>query len=102
MSDDQSRQTLERLGQVRPFGICIPHLRPEVQCVAQSRVDLSWESYSEWFIYSFSSTKRPSQTGLMPMSFLQTKANPDFPFRRAKRNKIRGEEKQRAALGTGI
>lgn len=99
LSDDQNRQTLECLGQVRPFGICIPHLRPEVQCSAQSRVDLSWESYSEWLIYSFSSTKRPSQTGLMPMPFLQTKANPDFPFRRAKRNKIRGGRKAACSFG---
>lgn len=75
------------------------HSCPEVLRSAQSNVNLFWESCSEWFIYSFSSTKRPSQTRLMPMSFLQSKIHPNFPFRRAKKNKIGGEEKQHEACG---
>lgn len=64
-----------------------------VQCIG-----LVGESCSEWFIYPFSITERSSQTGLMPILFLWHKTHPDFPFRRAKRNKVE-KKKQHAALG---
>lgn len=42
-----------------------------VQCISLFR-----ESYSEWFIYSFSIVERSSQTGPMPILFLQSKTHP--------------------------
>lgn len=63
-----------------------------VQCISLLR-----ESYSERFIYSFSITERSSQKGLMPVSFLQSKTHPGFPFRRAKRNNV--GEKSSVQLG---
>lgn len=55
-----------------------------LQCIS-----LFKESYSEWFIYSFSTAERSSQAGLMPILFLQSKTYPDVPFRRVKRNKVK-------------
>lgn len=63
-----------------------------VQCISLFR-----ESYSKWFIYSFSITERSSQTELMPILFLQSITHPDFPFRRAKRNKVK--KKKHGSLG---
>lgn len=63
-----------------------------VQCISLFR-----ESYNECFIYSFSIIERSSQTELMPILFLQSKTHLDFPFRRAKRNKV--EKKRSMQLG---